>query len=185
MNTYINDASLYAIEKLERQIKIYVWVFIIGLFLSGLSAIPLLWGVDVALDILEEFGFQGQIYFFMKYVQSGLIYNDTHFQFMAYGTDWLAFAHFMFAFLFVALLIDAERNRFILRFGMIACVLIFPTALIFGQIRDIPWMWRMIDCSFGVVGFVVLFKVEMLLNKLISFRSPLNINELTYEKPAA
>lgn len=185
MNTYIDEASLFAIEKLEREIKKYVWIFIVGLALSGLSAIPLLWGVDFAIDVLDEIDFHGQIFSFMKHVQSGLLYNNTHFQFMAYGTDWLAFAHFMFALLFVGLLFDAERNRFILRFGMIACVLIIPTAIIFGEFREIPWIWRMIDCSFGVIGFAVLLKVEFLLNKLISIQSPSIKNELTYEKPAA
>ena len=57
MNTYIDDASLFAIEKLEREIKKYVWIFIVGLALSGLSAIPLLWGVDFAIDVLDEIDF--------------------------------------------------------------------------------------------------------------------------------
>jgi hypothetical protein len=29
----------------------------------------------------------------------------------------------------------------------------------------------MIDCSFGIIGFVVLLKVELLLNKLLVFKN--------------
>ncbi|MFZ9847455.1 MAG: hypothetical protein ACO3EE_04825 [Flavobacteriales bacterium] len=185
METYIDDFSLFAIEKMERQIKKYVWIFIVGLVLSGLSAIPLVWGVDFAVDILDEIEFHGQVFTFMKQVQNGLTFNEEHFPFMAYGTDWLAFAHFMFALLFVGLLFDAERNRFILRFGMVACVLIIPTAVFFGHAREIPWLWRMIDCSFGVVGFAVLLKVELLLNKLCTFKNKLKVDNQNYEKSAA
>ncbi len=174
METYNDDFSLFAIAKMERQIKKYVWIFIVGLALSGLIAIPLIWGVYFAVDILDEIEFHIQIFSFMKQVQNALMFNEEHFPFMAYGTDWLAFAHFMFALLFVGLLFDAERNRFILRFGMVACVLIIPTAIFFGHAREIPWLWRMIDCSFGVIGFAVLLKAELLLNKWIVLRTEAN-----------
>ena len=100
METYIDDFSLFAIEKIERQIKKYVWIFIVGLVLSGLSAIPLVWGVDFVVDILEEIEFHSQVFSLMKQVQNVLIFNAEHFPFMAYGNDWLAFAHFLFALLF-------------------------------------------------------------------------------------
>ncbi len=34
---------------------------------------------------------------------------------------------------------------------------VIPLALICGPIRGIPFYWRLIDCSFGVVGFVPLW----------------------------
>ena len=37
---------------------------------------------------------------------------------------------------------------------MIACVLIVPYAFVFGGLRGIPIPWRLIDCSFGVFGFI-------------------------------
>ena len=40
---------------------------------------------------------------------------------------------------------------------MIACILVIPWALIFGPVRGIPFFWRLIDCSFGVVGIIPLF----------------------------
>jgi hypothetical protein len=32
--------------------------------------------------------------------------------------------------------------------------LIIPYALIFGGLRGIPLWWRLVDCSFGVFGFI-------------------------------
>ena len=156
-----------------------------SLVLSGLSAIPLVWGVDFVVDILEEIEFHSQVFSLMKQVQNVLIFNAEHFPFMAYGNDWLAFAHFLFALLFVGLLFDAERNRFILRFGMIACVLIIPLAVFFGHAREIPWLWRMINCFFGVVGFAVLLKVELLLNRLILHKNLQIKTNSSHEKSAA
>ena len=42
-------------------------------------------------------------------------------------------------------------------FGMIACAGVVPLALIAGPLRGIPFPWRLIDCSFGIFGFVPLW----------------------------
>jgi hypothetical protein len=73
---------------------------------------------------------------------------------MLYGTDWLAFGHFMIALAFVGALRDPVRNRWLYQFGMAACALVPIWALVFGPLRGIPPWWRAIDASFGVVGFV-------------------------------
>jgi hypothetical protein len=39
-------------------------------------------------------------------------------------------------------------------------VLVIPMALIFGPIRQIPFFWQLIDCSFGVFGFIPLWLVR-------------------------
>ena len=39
---------------------------------------------------------------------------------------------------------------------MTACVGVIPLALLAGEIRGIPFGWRLIDCAFGVVGIVPL-----------------------------
>jgi len=36
-------------------------------------------------------------------------------------------------------------------------VLVVPYAFVFGTIRGIPFWWRLIDCSFGLLGFVPLW----------------------------
>ena len=85
--------------------------------------------------------------------------DDTYakYPFLAYGTDWLAFGHFVIALAFVGALRDPVRNRWLYLFGMISCVLVIPFAMIFGGVRGIPVYWRLIDCSFGVFGFVPLW----------------------------
>lgn len=42
-------------------------------------------------------------------------------------------------------------------FGMIACAVVMPFALVAGHFRGIPIGWRLIDCAFKVVGFVPLW----------------------------
>ena len=51
---------------------------------------------------------------------------------------------------------DPVRNIWVVEFGMIACVMLIPLALIAGQVREIPFGWRLIDCSFGGFGIVPL-----------------------------
>ena len=76
--------------------------------------------------------------------------------FIAYGTDWLAFAHLVIALAFWGPLRDPVRNVWVVQFGMIACIAVIPLALIAGPIRGIPWGWQLVDISFGVVGVVPL-----------------------------
>jgi hypothetical protein len=67
------------------------------------------------------------------------------------------FGHFVIAITFVGAFRDPVRNRWLFDFGLIACGLVIPYALLFGQVRGIPFWWRLIDCSFGVMGFVPLW----------------------------
>jgi hypothetical protein len=69
----------------------------------------------------------------------------------------LAFAHFVIAVTFIGVLKNPVRNIWVLQFGMIACVMVLPFALIAGGLRGLPIWWRLIDCSFGVIGFIPLW----------------------------
>ncbi|HLX69153.1 MAG TPA: hypothetical protein VKV04_05945 [Verrucomicrobiae bacterium] len=146
-------------EQTLRRIKLLTWLFIIGLFLSGATAIPLQSELDAAAkyfngnDPANAFGFTAWI---LK-VREALHTTYSAYPFMAYGTDWLAFGHFVIAIAFVGALRDPVRNRWLYMFGMIACVLVIPYAMVCGAMRGIPFYWRLIDCSFGVFGFVPLW----------------------------
>jgi len=83
--------------------------------------------------------------------------TNSQFPFVSYGTDWLAFAHIIIAVAFIGPFIDPVKNIWVVIFGMIACVSIIPLALIAGYIREIPFYWQMIDCSFGVFGIIPLW----------------------------
>jgi len=89
-------------------------------------------------------------------VYGALRETNVRWPYLAYGYDWLAFAHLVIAVAFVGPLLDPVRNKWVILFGMIACVMVFPLAFIAGGIRGIPVYWRLIDCSFGVVGLVPL-----------------------------
>lgn len=129
-------------------------LFIIGLVISGATAIPLQSELDTAAKLLS--GTSGFDTWILK-VQAALDKTYAAYPFMAYGTDWLAFGHFVIAIAFVGALREPVRNRWLYLFGMIACVLVIPYAMICGAMRGIPFYWRLIDCSFGVVGFVPLW----------------------------
>ena len=88
------------------------------------------------------------------------------YSFLAYGTDWLAFAHIMIGIVFLGPLKDPVKNLWVVEFGMIACLLVIPLALVCGPIRGIPWFWRLVDCSFGVFGLIPLALVRRWILKM-------------------
>jgi hypothetical protein len=95
--------------------------------------------------------------FWIATVREGLRETYARYPFVAYGTDWLAFAHLVLAVLFVGPWRDPVKNRWVIEFGLFACAAVIPLALICGPLRGIPVYWRLIDCSFGVVGAVPLW----------------------------
>ncbi len=149
-------------EILLRRIRRLVVLFMVCLVLSGLTAVPLEWEVNVLAAVLAippdaAPEVHTGLNHWVATVREGLRETYAEYPFMAYGTDWLAFAHVVIAIAFIGPLVDPVRNLWVTTFGMIACVLVIPTALGFGALRGIPVWWRLIDCSFGVVGFVVLW----------------------------
>jgi hypothetical protein len=134
-------------------IKNWLRVFIFFLFISGLTAIP----VEEELEyIILHFPFEGTIKGFLEEVLIGIKHSSKDYPFLFYGYDWLAFAHFVLAILFIGPLRDPVKNKWVIEFGIIACVLIIPFAMIAGHFRGMPFWWRLIDCSFGIVGIIPL-----------------------------
>jgi hypothetical protein len=148
--------------RLLRRIRWLLGFFIFGLVVSGLTAFPLLHELNWLSSLL---GFDREVppeghtglARWLLWVRQALVDADVRYPFLAYGTDWLAFAHVVIAFFFVAPLRDPVRNIAILQAGMAACVAVIPLAMICGEIRGIPFYWRLIDCSFGVAGIVPLW----------------------------
>jgi hypothetical protein len=58
------------------------------------------------------------------------------------------------------------KNVWVIEFGMIACVLVIPLAMICGELRGIPVHWRLIDCAFGVFGIVPLWIARRYVKRL-------------------
>jgi hypothetical protein len=151
-------------QRLRGRITLLTWFFILGLVISGATAIPIRWEVDKLIAWLDPHGASvqplAQQPFFVRWlleVQAALPDERGKGGLLFYGTDWLAFGHFVIAIVFVGALRDPVRNRWLFDFGLIACGLVIPYAIIFGELRGIPFWWRLIDGSFGVVGFVPLW----------------------------
>lgn len=136
-----------------RQIRRWIIFFMISLFLSGLTAIPL----ESELQFLSRcFPPQTSLDVWIEKVYLAIVHINRKYPFLSYGYDWLAFAHFVLAILFIGPLKDPVRNKWVIEFAMIACLLIVPYAFVAGYIRGIPIGWRLIDCSFGVTGLIPL-----------------------------
>ena len=141
----------------HKEIKIIKWLvafFIGALFVSGLTAIPV--GPELS-SLLQFFSSDSFMYYWLQKVLSAYRQVNEQYPFMLYGYDWLAFAHFVLAILFIGPYNDPVKNIWVIEFGLIACVLIFPLAFIAGYFRSIPIGWQLIDCSFGVFGFIPLW----------------------------
>lgn len=143
-----------------RRARLWLGGFVAGLVLSGLSAFPLEWET-ARLD--EWVGPQTPagralpaLAAWVERVHVAVEDTGARHGFLAYATDWLAFAHLVIALAFVGPLRDPVRNVWVVEFGLMACVLVIPFALVCGGLRGIPWFWQLIDCSFGVLGAVPL-----------------------------
>lgn len=140
-------------------------LFIVALFISGLTAIP----IDAQLSLLTKYTTDGTtLHTWLEKVLLAYKEVNTAYPFLLYGYDWLAFAHFVLAILFIGPYKDPVKNIWVIEFGLIACVLILPFAFIAGHFRRIPIGWRLIDCSFGVVGFALLWIIYTKTKSLIT-----------------
>lgn len=149
-------------ERLTRRIRALLVFFVVGLVLSGLTAFPLVTELNalgslLGIDPRSSPDHYAGLRYWIAVVGHALRDSAARYPFLAYGTDWLAFGHLVIAVAFVGPLRDPIRNIWVVEFGMVACAGVVPLALIAGEIRDIPLFWRLIDCSFGVFGFIPLW----------------------------
>ena len=149
-----------------RRIRILIAFVIFGIVISGVTAFPLVYEVDILHAWTSASPLPQPIKDWVAKVHEGLHATAEAYPFLHYGTDWLAFGHIVIALFFVAPFMDPARNVSVIRLGQIACVLVIPTALICGQIRGIPLWWRAIDCAFGVFGFLPLWYADRLIRQL-------------------
>jgi len=149
---------------LLHKIRFIIVLFIIGLILSGITAFPIESQLSMAVNHLSLF--PEFLRNWINTVYQAIKTTNSNFPYLSYGTDWLAFAHIVIAVVFIGPLKDPVKNIWVIQFGMIACIMVFPLALIAGYIREIPFYWRLIDCSFGFFGFIPLYWVYKKIIKL-------------------
>ena len=148
-------------KQVQLRIKFCIWLIVIGLALSGITAFPL----ETELKFLAA-NTNGLIGTWINTVYHSIKETNQTYPWLSYGTDWLAFAHIMLAILFVGPLTNPIQNIWVIQFGIIVCILIFPLAFIAGEIRNIPLFWRLIDCSFGLIALIPLLVTHRLIKRL-------------------
>jgi len=164
---------------LLRRIRLLISFFVFALFISGLTAIPL----RAELAILDRLvGLQSPLHTnwpslseWISRVHIALDTTYSTYPFLAYGTDWLAFGHFVIGIAFIGPLRDPSRNIWVINLGIIACIILVPYALIFGVVRGIPPFWTLVDSLFGLLGLVPLLVARRWIRRLSSAWKPSNL----------
>jgi hypothetical protein len=148
------------------RIRAWTLFFIAALFVSGLTAIPLQPEVDFLVRIFGRDHPPTALGEWLRQIQSAIHEVNARWPFLGLGTDWLAFGHIVIGLGFIGLVIDPVRNKWLVTWGLLACLLVIPWAWGFGMARGISWGWRFVDSSFGVGGLVPLLLIRRDLNEL-------------------
>lgn len=160
--------------RLKFLIRCWLFLFMAGLVVSGITAIPLLsevntlvrWtGADQLVATTASTGTPDWAVWLVRVQTSLQVAADGHPE-LFYGSDWLAFGHVVIALAFIGAWMDPVRNVWLFNFGLVSCALVIPWALLFGELRGIPVWWRMIDCAFGMIGAIPLFLCRRMTRKL-------------------
>lgn len=151
-------------KQLLHRTKLCILFIIAGLAISGITAFPIESELAYFNNHLNIFPQILQPWLHTVYLS--ITQTNLSYPYLSYGTDWLAFAHLVLAILFIGPLVNPVKNIWVIQFGFIACLLIIPLAFIAGSIRQIPFFWQLIDCSFGVVGSIPLGMAYFNIQKL-------------------
>ena len=172
-----NRAALYSTDMMPtdaphklKWIRGLLAFFIVGLVVSGLTAYPLVHEIEILNNLIGTGTTMNEVWpgmaEWISKVHGGISETGQKYPFLFYGTDWLAFAHLVIAVAFIGPLRDPVKNIWVIEFGMIACLLVIPEALLTGPIRGIPFFWILIDCSFGLFGIIPLWFARKLTKQL-------------------
>ena len=86
------------VELLRRRVTILLWLFIAALVLSGVTAFPLKWELDILNSAIGSGTFVESVWpglaYWISFVHQGLTETYQAYPFIAYGTDWLGFPDF-------------------------------------------------------------------------------------------
>lgn len=140
---------------LKKKIRRLIVFFMVALVLSGITAFPveteLRW-VLKAKDFMPD-----AVVDWLRSCYDAIKDTNINYPMLAYGYDWLAFAHIVIAGAFIGVYKDPVRNKWIIDWAIMACIAVLPLAFIAGPIRHIPFFHILIDCAFGIIGLVPLF----------------------------
>lgn len=155
--------------KLLTKTRLLIIFFMIALVLSGVTAFP------VETELRWLFSHPSLVPAFaekwLQDVYEAIKDTNEKYPMLAYGFDWLAFAHLVIAMMFIGPLKDPVRNVWVIDWAMLACVAVFPLAFIAGPIRSIPMFHILIDCCFGVIGLIPLYICKRWINQLVKLQA--------------
>ena len=150
--------------KLIVKIRLMLLFFIVALILSGVTAFPveteLKWLLSHS-SLVPTFAQE-----WLQQVYNALVETNSKYPMLAYGYDWLAFAHIVIAMAFIGPFRDPLRNVWIIDWAMLACIAVIPLAFIAAPVRHIPYDHVLIDCSFGLIGMIPLLICKRWINQL-------------------
>lgn len=144
-------------ERTRKRIRNWTLFFIAALWFSGLTAVPLEWGTQWLSDLTRTW--PGPWHAWADAAAVAVAEVGGKYPFLFYGTDWLAFAHVVIGIAFFGVLRDPVRNKWIIEWGLWCCALVVVLAFAWAPVRGIPFFWRCVDASFGVLGAVPLWWV--------------------------
>jgi hypothetical protein len=139
---------------LLKKIRLLIIFFMVALIVSGATAMP----AETLLGLLMQYRdmMPDKLGNWLQTCYYALVDTNNKYPFLAYGYDWLAFAHFVIALSFIGPYRDPVKNIWIIDWQIICCIAVFPLALIAGPVREIPIFHIVIDCCFGLFGIIPL-----------------------------
>jgi hypothetical protein len=149
---------------LLKKIRLLIIFFIIALILSGITAFPveteLRWLLNHP-SLIPAFAKT-----WLQDVYNALLETNVKYPMLAYGYDWLAFAHIVIAMAFIGPYKNPVKNKWVIDWAIIACFAVFPLAFICGPIRHIPFFHIIIDCCFGLIGLIPLLICRKMIKQM-------------------
>ncbi|MBC7868101.1 MAG: hypothetical protein H7X88_11265 [Gloeobacteraceae cyanobacterium ES-bin-316] len=149
---------------LLKKIRLLLLFFMIALILSGVTAFPVETELRWLLNHPSLVPSFARVW--LQDVYNALVETNARYPMLAYGFDWLAFAHIVIAMAFIGPLKDPVKNKWIIDWAILACLAILPLAFIAGPIRQIPLFHIIIDCSFGIIGLIPLVICRNMIKRL-------------------
>ena len=72
----------------------------------------------------------------------------------------------MIALAFIGPYRDPVKNRWVVEWGLWSCAMVVLFAFLWAPVDGIPFFWRCIDASFGVIGAIPLWSVLRRIDRL-------------------
>src|SRR5260370_13443087 len=114
-----------------RRIRFWLAAFIAGLVLSGVTAFPhqseLRWLVScLHAGSLQPMAESTGLLPWIERVYAALSTTNSHYPFLAYGTDWLEFALLVISVPFISPYIVSVPSTSVVNFALLACPCVIP-----------------------------------------------------------